>query len=165
MNPLSLQRINEQSPYRVVLTDLGDYLFSTTKGVVYSVSFREEFELGGCMSYQFSLTNVNDQHAAYDSQIRPTVVAIIDEFFAQNLDVLLYLCDTSDGREANRNRLFIRWFERSADPSRFTIRTASTTVEGQGFYAAIIVENRNPKLQAITDDFDATAEALTNKPE
>ena len=30
---------------------------------------------------------------------------------------------------------------------------------------AIIVDNRNPKLQAITEDFEATAEALTNKPE
>ena len=30
------------------------------------------------------------------------------------------------------------------------------------FYATIIVENRNPKLQAIIDDFNQTAEALTN---
>ena len=43
-------------------------------------------------------------------------------------------------------------------------RSASTTIEGQGFYAAIIVENRNPLLTDITADFDKTAVTLTNKP-
>ena len=43
-------------------------------------------------------------------------------------------------------------------------RWASTTIEGQGFYAAIIVENRNPLLTDITADFDKTAVTLTNKP-
>ncbi len=42
--------------------------------------------------------------------------------------------------------------------------SASTTIEGQGFYAAIIVENRNPLLTNITADFDQTAVMLTNKP-
>ena len=47
---------------------------------------------------------------------------------------------------------------------RFTIRSASASIEGQGFYAAIIVENRNPLLGEITADFDQTAISLTNKP-
>ncbi len=34
-------------------------------------------------------------------------------------------------------------------------------VEGKGFYAAIIVENRNPLLESIIDDFERTSEALT----
>lgn len=67
-------------------------------------------------------------------------------------------------KTAARNRLFIRWFKQSAEPDRFTIRSASTTIEGQGFYAAIIVENRNPLLTAVTADFDQTAIFLTNKP-
>ena len=45
-----------------------------------------------------------------------------------------------------------------------TIRSASTTIEGQGFFAAIIVENCNPLLTDITADFDQTAVSLTNKP-
>ena len=75
--------------------------------------------------------------------------------------MLLYICDTSDSREAARNRLFLRWFEETADPERFTIKTASATIEGQGIYAAIIVENRNPLTKAIIDDFEQTAQMLT----
>ena len=80
--------------------------------------------------------------------------------------MLLYLCDDSDGREANRNRLFLSWFKKNADPERFTILTANATIEGKGFYAAIIVENRNPMLKSIIEDFETTASALTaGKPE
>jgi hypothetical protein len=32
-------------------------------------------------------------------------------------------------------------------------------------YIAIIVDNHNPNLQAITKDFNETAAALTDKPE
>lgn len=54
-------------------------------------------------------------------EVRFTLFAIIDEFFHENEDVLLYVCDTSNNREAARNRLFIRWFKQSARPDRFTI--------------------------------------------
>ena len=71
------------------------------------------------------------------------------------------MCDDSDGREANRNRLFLSWFKKNADAERFAIRAANATVEGKGFYAAIIVERRNPQLDAIIEDFEITAKALT----
>ena len=47
------------------------------------------------------------------------------------------------------------------DPNRFAIRAANAIVEGKGFYAAIIVETRNPMLEDILDDFENTAKALT----
>ena len=71
------------------------------------------------------------------------------------------MCDDSDGREANRNRLFLSWFNKFAEPGRFTICAANTVIEGTGFYAAIIVENRNPLLETIIEDFERTAQALT----
>ena len=55
----------------------------------------------------------------------------------------------------------MRWFEEYADPERFIIKTASAIIEGQGIYAAIIVENRNPLAKAIIDDFEMTAKMLT----
>lgn len=163
MNQLSLQRINSRSPYRVVCSDKGDFLFATDKGINYSISFIEEFPLGGCMSYQFCIHNDNHVHGSYDNKISTTIIVIIGEFFLQNLNVLLYLCDTSDNREEGRNRLFIRWFKEYADPRKYTIQSASATIEGQGFYSSIIVENRNPLLNAIKTDFVNSSNALREK--
>ena len=145
-----------------MISPQGGYIFETVKGIHYTISFEEESSFGGCGTYQFIIEKRERVRSAHDPKVERTILAIINQFFLEHLDVLLYMCDDSDGREANRNRLFLTWFKKHATPERFTIRTASAIVEGKGFYAAIIVENRNPKLRAIIDDFDMTAEALTN---
>lgn len=163
MNKLNLDKINAKAPYKV-LEEGKQLVFETQYGLHYEVKFFEEQPIGGCDTWQFSFAKAEDTVTPEDPYVRFTLFAIIDEFFCENLNVLLYICDTSDNREAARNRLFIKWFKQSAQPDRFTIRSASTVIEDQGFYAAIIVENRNPKLIDVTADFDQTAVSLTNKP-
>lgn len=163
MKPLNLDHINAKAPYKVEANGK-QMVFETRHGLHYEIRFFEEKPIGGCDTWQFSFAKAESFQAPEDPYVRFTLFAVIDEFFTENENVLLYICDTSDSREAARNRLFIRWFKQSAEPDRFTIRSASTTIEGQGFYAAIIVENRNPLLIDITADFDQTAVSLTNKP-
>ena len=163
MIKLSLERINAKSPYKVKEAN-GGYEFRTENGILYRIRFLAENPIGGCDTYQFAISKIDNIRSSYDPNISAITFIILDEFFTEYENVLLYYCDSSDHREAGRNRLFIRWFEIAANPNRFTIRTTHAKVEGQMIYVAIIVENRNSLLQAITDDFDATAVALTEKP-
>lgn len=158
----SLSEINRMAPYEIMLVD-GDFTFCTDLNIHYSVSFTEEMELGGCCSYQIIIRKIEDTRSPHDPKVETTILAIVNEFFRSNLEILLYLCDSSDGREASRNRLFMHWFEKNAEPGRFTIKQAHTEIEGQGIFIAIIVENRNPKLKAITEEFDFAAKTLTSK--
>ncbi len=160
MIELALDYINKQAPYKVSLSCRGDYVFETFHGIHYSISFIEDEQLGGCETYQFIIERLDNKHTSYDSGVEDTILAIIYEFFRLHLYVLLYFCDTSDGREAKRNRLFMSWFQKHADKTRFTICSANATVEGQGIYAAIIVENRNPLLNDIISEFNSTASML-----
>lgn len=144
-----------------MISPQGGYIFETAKGIHYAISFEEESQVGGCGTYQFIIEKRERVRSAHDPKVEQTILAILNQFFAEHIDVLLYMCDDSDGREANRNRLFLTWFKKNADPQRFTIRTASAVVEGKGFYAAIIVENRNPLLENIIADFEMTARVLT----
>jgi len=165
MIDFSLQHILKNSPYDITLSEAG-FIFLTDNGIHYRVSFDEEdMILGGCKTYQFILQNVEHTRAPHDPKIEATVLAIIEEFFRSNQHVLLYVCDTSDGKEGGRNRLFLRWFERHASSKRFTICTANAKVEDEMVYIAIIVDNSNPHQKEIIDDFNQTAEILTNKPE
>ena len=161
MIQLSLDEINEHAHYYVMLSPKGGYIFETEGGIHYTISFEEDTPIGGCNTFQFVIEKMEKVRSGYDAKIEQTILAILNEFFVEHLDVLLYMCDDSDGREANRNRLFLAWFKKHATPDRFTIRTASAVVEGKGFYAAIIVENRNPLLETIIADFEMTAQALT----
>lgn len=161
MIQLPLEQINAQSPYEVSYAPNGDFVFSTSLGIHYLISFETEQPVGGCDTFQFVIQKLDKQRSPHDAKIERAILAILDVFFAEHLNVLLYMCDDSDGREANRNRLFLTWFKKHAAPERFTIRTASAVVEGKGFYAAIIVENRNPLLETVITDFEMTAQALT----
>jgi hypothetical protein len=162
MIELSLNDINAQSPYEVSYAPNGDFVFATSLGIHYLISFTDEEPVGGCTTFQFVIQKIEHSRSPHDAKVEQAILAILNVFFAEHLDVLLYMCDDSDGREANRNRLFLAWFKKHATPERFTIRTASAIVEGKGFYAAIIVENRNPLLKTIIEDFEMTAQALTS---
>ena len=157
----SLKRILEEAPYELVLSG-SDFMFQTDFGIHYDISFKkEDIVLGGCETYQFILRKVEDTRSPYDAKVETTILAIINEFFRSNLEIMLYLCDTSDGREASRNRLFLSWFDKYADERRFTICKAHANVEGEGLFFCIIVDNRNPKLNAIVADFEEKAAMLT----
>lgn len=103
----SLKRILEHAPYDLVLSG-SDFMFQTDLGIHYIVSFsREDIVLGGCNTYQLIIRKIEEARSPHDPKVEATILAIIKEFFRSNLEVMLYLCDTSDGREESRNRLFI----------------------------------------------------------
>ena len=167
MIKFSLSRILEESPYDLFLSGT-DLRFITDFGIHYSVSFnKEDIVLGECETYQLIIRKIDEIRSKHDPKVEKTILAIIDEFFKSNLEILLYMCDTSDGRESIRNRLFISWFEKYANKERFTICKAFTSVEGQGLFIGIIVENRNPKIYDIITDLNEQAKLLSasDKPE
>lgn len=86
MNNLSLDNINKKSPYLVKQADDGDYVFQTAKGIIYGIGFIENDPIGGCETYQLSISNQNKVHASYDPNVKNTTLVIIDEFFRENLD-------------------------------------------------------------------------------
>ena len=122
MNPLDIDAINTQSPYPV-WNKGGEYLFKTDNEIEYSVSFDEEdnFEY---KSYWFNLTNISHEKSPGDVKIAKTVICIIEEFFSQNPDILLYLCSTYGGQQAQRSRLFLRWFKGYEQQKKYTIKSA-----------------------------------------
>lgn len=154
-----LEQINKRSPYEITVSG-GGLLFETENGVKYRVNFTEEFAIGGCDTYQFMFSKLTKEHTSFDNNISKALVVIIEEFFRSNHNVLLYICDTSDKREASRNRLFAHWFRKFAEDGEYEFRYASSHVEDEEFYAAIIVERSNPMLNEILVDFEQSAKEL-----
>lgn len=74
------------------------------------------------------------------------------------------MCDTADGKEAMRNRLFLSWFKTYEMKSRYVCKDAHLEVEGIGMYAAIIIRKDNPLIEKVTEEFDETVNILSNKP-
>ena len=92
-------------------------------------------------------------------KIAQTIICIIEEFFLQNPEVLLYMCSTDNGQQAQRARLFLRWFNGYEQQKKYSIKSydvRSTDAEGKPTkeYVALIIQRTNPRLDEIIACFD-----------
>ena len=102
MIKFSLKRILENAPYELVL--VGDeFTFQTDFHIHYSVSFnKEDIVLGGCDTYQLIIRKIEERRSQFDPKVEATILAIINEFFQSNSEIMLYLCDTSERKGSNQ---------------------------------------------------------------
>ena len=154
MNTLDLNLINAHSEYLVWLSPNGKYLFRTDYNILYAVDFELDSNLN-FTAYWFNLTNLEHQSSPGDKKIAQTVVCIIEEFFRQNPDILLYMCSTEGGKQAQRARLFLRWFNGAEQQKHYVARSMEVRgEEGRKEYVALIVQRSNPQLEEILATFD-----------
>lgn len=166
MTPLSLDDINKSSAYLVTATTKG-YRFITDADVIIEVEFvYEDMLLPGEEVYQLVISNANHKTSPRDSKVRVTILSILNQFFSVNNTVLLYICETGDGKQSQRNRLFEYWFSTFRWQADFTFYTTTVRDADRVLnYAALIIRNDNPRLNIVVDKFMETARLLNNKPE
>ena len=169
MNALDTNRINVNSPYKVWAEGLVLH-FETENGIRYAVDFDcEDNPL--YTAYWLNLTNESHKSSPSDRLIPKTLICIVEEFFRQNPDILLYMCSTDNNQQAQRARLFLRWFNGYEQQQKYVLRAAEIPgidPEGKSTceYVAIIVPRTHPKVQDIIDLFDEEiAMFQANKPQ
>lgn len=167
MVELSLDRINAVAPYQVQLDSrTGLYKFVSDYQVGFSVAFEENDLLQSGESYQFALTNYEGKISPRDNKVRTTILAIIGEFFAKNEAALLYICETGDGMQKMRNRLFHFWFGVYAEHDEFLfLPQVVYDEEDNENYAALIIRRDNPKFNDLVTEFTNTITLLNTKPD
>lgn len=164
MNPIDLAILNRLSPYAVACYN-DEYHFRTDSGVEYAVDFKYESAFGGIPAYWFDLSNRSQRPSPNDPKVRETVIRIIVEFFRSNPDILLYMCDNANDQQAQRNRLFLRWFTGAEQSKHYCIKTALVMDEEVENFIAIIVPRHHPYLDDIIAHFDSEiAMFKDNKP-
>lgn len=145
MNPLEIAYINVFSPYKV--WNRGEVLyFETDYGCRYSIDFDIE-ENPYLKAYWINLNNLSHIASHNDMKILQTVLCVVEEFFRVNPDILLYICSTAGGQQAQRARLFQRWFNHAEQQSGYLMKLAEVKGEGQNEYVAMIIGRNHPKLE------------------
>lgn len=165
MKELDVNRINQTAPYKVFTTERYHYYgFETKTGVFLYVGFDED-DLLTSESYQFVVLNGNNKPSPRDEWVKDTIFAIIKEFFRVNNAVMLYICETGDGKQAMRSRLFSHWFSTFADNGKYSILQSSIVDrEGIDNFFAIILRNDNPNIQQVIAEFTSTVNFFSHKP-
>ena len=145
---LSVSSINKKAPYPVWSENGYTFLFKTNAGVIYDQLFI--CVTAGALSYR-------------DPAIQSTVIAILEEFFRIDDVTLVYICDTQDGRQASRQRLFSIWFHTYPDREEYYHDYRELRVDGTGYYMALLSKADNPLLPSRREAFELLHKQLSGK--
>jgi hypothetical protein len=87
-----------------------------------------------------------------DPLVEATIIAIFQDFFARRGLVAIYVCDSSDNRQAARARLFDRWFENNR-PSGFSKIDTKLRDPNGTIYLSLLVHQSYPHRDAVVTAF------------
>ena len=167
MEKLSLDAINAKSEYYVKKEDdEGTYSFMTDNMTEFFISFEKDDILRSGIVYQFGISNPQGKKSPRDHKVRITILAIIEEFFNKNKAALLYICETGDGMQKMRSRLFQYWFSvyNEKEEYLFLPQVVYDEEENEN-YAALIIRKDNPCFVELVSEFTETINLLNGKPD
>ena len=79
---------------------------------------------------------------------------------------MLYICETGDGKQSMRNRLFEYWINNYKKKWKIMFLTASIPDEnGILNYASIIIRQDHPRLKVIVREFTDAVALFNEKPQ
>ncbi|WP_297152049.1 DUF6169 family protein [uncultured Prevotella sp.] len=167
MEKLSLDAINAKSEYLVKKEeDELTFSFMTDNMAEIFISFEKDDILQSGIVYQFGISNPQGTKSPRDPKVRNTILAIIEEFFNKNKAALLYICETGDGMQKMRSRLFQYWFSiyNEREEYLFLPQIVYDEEENEN-YAALIIRKDNPCFVELVSEFTDTVNLLNGKPE
>ena len=162
MNTLRLDFINKRAPYLVKENPhaVNSYVFKTDTGTEFVISLQENSAIVPSGAYELGINNPHHGRSPLDTKLKYTIFAIVEEFFEQNNDVMLYITETGDKKQAFRDRLFVRWFNTYEHKDRYFIQTAEGMMEEQMNFMAIISRKDNPHLYEKVEEFNEIVSIL-----
>ena len=126
----------------------GQYYFDTPSGARYVAYFLDLSSFAENL-YTFNFDRIQDGAPNIaDSNVFDTICAILQGFFVKHQDSMLLVCDTIDGREEARMRLFNSWFIRIA-PEGLTKIDRSGKAEAYNLFVSLLVWADNPMRDAL----------------
>ena len=150
---ISAENINIRAPYPVKQVDSSIFSFVTKQGIEYTVGFVADTSFLEEGVYQFFLINTMDKRGNEDKNVYETIRAIIEEFFAQKEPVMLYICDTTDKRQASRDRLFKIWFHTYILNEAYTMYNEQMTLDNVLYFSSIILRKDHPRHNHVIATF------------
>jgi hypothetical protein len=110
----------------------GSYRFQTENGLIYLCRFRNcASDLSPVLGiYDIEIWEFdficyipevqNGGFKKFDKKVSATISHLLVKYFANELRVILYVCDTVDGRHKERHKLFKNWFNNLYVQNDFT---------------------------------------------
>lgn len=134
-------------PYKYWEQD-GQYFFDAPSGARYVAYFLNLSSLADHL-YTFNFDRIKSgKQDIVDTNVFDTICSILSGFFSTHKNSMLLVCDSVDGREEARMRLFNSWFARIA-PSHFTKIDWSGNAESYKLFVSLLLWEDNPQKDSL----------------
>jgi len=150
---LSVDRINQLSPYWVIPLDELTFRFITKNGINYRVGFYKDPYFLGDKAYHFFISKEDNLLAPKDIDVYKTITCVLEEFFRQDKSVMLYICDPHDHRESTRASLYKRWFNNYHGEAELTLHDEEIHFENFVVYTGMIIRNDHPEFNQLINTY------------
>ena len=148
------------------------YKFTTKNSVEYRIAFviDETFSAISGIEinniYQIIIERVTDGAERFDSLVSLTIKNIVQEFFQNSENSMIYICDDSDNKGITRFNTFERWYW-SSQMSEYIVKVDNIikcNSENQIFtlYTSLLFHKNNINKKTILEVYNAIEEILNN---
>lgn len=154
----------QENSYDFQLVGNNSYVFETSNRAKYKVIFKHSPYVFGeeaiFSSYVYELIVKLEENKptpkGKDERMPFTVYAIFLDFYKRNgdINICLYICDSSDGRQKARARKFLYWFRLFYDGGTIYMGDEIKDLDGIVYPVAVLMKRTNPYRFQIIEAFD-----------
>jgi hypothetical protein len=148
-------------PYKITIAKDNYFEFTTVAGIKYAcyfLSYAEYFKdykeiAGSIYSFNVEVLESKRKGPAPDERAGLTIVDVVKQFLEELENAVVYVCDTSDGRELVRKRKFDNWFKKYDDGTIIKV-DGHIAVPNFNIYNTILIHKDNPKKNLFIKAFN-----------
>jgi hypothetical protein len=148
-------------PYKTNIVRNNYFEFTTSDGTVYLcyfLSYSEYFKnygeiAGNIFSFNVDIVRGRKTGISSDERVGRTIIEIVKGFLSGLENAVVYVCDTSDGRELLRKRKFDQWFRKYDDGTIIKVN-GHIAVPNFNIYNAILIHKENQKKNKFIEAFN-----------
>ena len=138
------------------------FLFTTAQGIEYTVYFINGEDYLPNQSYSKDLYVFGFQSrtkSTFDRRVGETIIKILNQFFTERKNLIVYSCDQSDKKEIARKKLFDNWFNAYGliDYIKIDFQFDNS------LFVSVIYRKDNPNIKDIEYSLDHFGKTLYNK--
>ncbi len=159
-----------QSPYNFVFDNITNtYNFTTKNSILYRIAFVVDHTFSTIAEveipniYQIVIDKATDETEPLDAGVSITIETIIEQFFANIENALVYICSDENEKSKLRFNVFNRWYEKSKFRNKIVkIDNEIKLNEGQILYTSFLFHKSNPNYKTLIEVYYKIEEVLNS---
>jgi len=145
------------------------YIFATKNSILYRILFVADSTLETAARkeipnvFQLVINKESNEIEPYDPKVSRTVEIIIEHFFQNIQNSVLYICDNEEEKAETRYKIFDNWYKKSEFKKYVSKINNIIEVDNIVMYTSFLIRNENPDFNELVEIYMQIGKSLNRK--